>query len=179
VLHELWRVVLRDNGMDLHGIDAMCSMVYGADSLYDKPVSPQGAHEADEMEPEQSVNAGYTDLTWLLEVPPEGRDFIQRLSPEVVLAALIPAPEGISDPMAPGSALGAVPVVLAQAGPMRVLRRESVPRGLTGRSCAIRATRRRPTRRSRYRRSRLAAAGSFPRPMGRPPREDQDDIRHH
>lgn len=155
-------------------------MVYGADSLYDKPASPGAAHEADEMEPEQGVDAGDADLTWLLKVPPEGRDFSQRLGPEVGLAAVIPAPEETPDPMAPGSALEAVPVVLAQAGLMRVLWREStVPRGLTGRRCTIRATRRRPTRRSRYRRSRLASAGSFPRPMGRPPRRDQDDIRHH
>lgn len=40
------------------------------------------------------MNAGDADLTWFLEAPPEGRDFIQRLSPEVVLAALIPRPGG-------------------------------------------------------------------------------------
>jgi hypothetical protein len=97
------------------------------------------------MEPEQGVDAGDADLTWLLEVPEE-RDFIQRLGPEVALAALIPAPEETPDPMAPGSALEAVPLSSSvKRGLMRVLRREStVPRGFNGRRCAIRATRRRP-----------------------------------
>ena len=45
------------------------------------------------------------DLTWLLEAPPEERDFVERLGREVGLAEVIPAPEEAPDPIMPGSAL--------------------------------------------------------------------------
>ena len=54
------------------------------------------------------MDAGDADLTWLLEVAPKERDFLQRLGREVGLAAVMPAPEEASDSMAPGLTLEAV-----------------------------------------------------------------------
>lgn len=111
VLVEQWRVaLLDDDGVDLDGMGVTCSMVYWADFLYDKPASPGAAHEASEMELEQSVDAEDADLTWLLRVPSEERDFVERLGLEVGLAAVVPAPEEAPDPIVPGSALEAVPL---------------------------------------------------------------------
>jgi hypothetical protein len=62
------------------------------------------------MELEQSVDAEDADLTWLVEVPPEERDFFERLGREVGLAEVIPVPEEAPDPILPGSALEAVPL---------------------------------------------------------------------
>jgi hypothetical protein len=133
------------------------------------------------MELEQSVDAEDADLTLLLEAPPEEWDFVERLGREVGLAEVIPAPEEAPDPIVSGSTLEAVPLPSwLMRGLMRVLRRDvHHAGGLTGRGCATRAACTRPTRRSRYRRSRPASAGARPRPIGRPPTEDQDDIRHH
>jgi hypothetical protein len=52
----------------------------------------------------------HADLTWLLEVPPKERDFIERLGREVELAEVVPAPEEAPDPIVPASALEAVPL---------------------------------------------------------------------
>lgn len=75
MLLEQWQIApLDDDGVDLDGIGVMCSMVYWADFLYDKPASLGAAHEAREMELEQSVDAEDADLTWLLEAPDEAPD---------------------------------------------------------------------------------------------------------
>jgi hypothetical protein len=43
VLLEQWRIaLLDDDGVDLDGMGVMCSMVYWADFLYDKPASLRG-----------------------------------------------------------------------------------------------------------------------------------------
>ena len=111
VLLEQWRVaLLDDDGVDLDGIGVTCSMVYWADLLYERHASLGAAHEASEMELEQSVDAEDADMTWLLEVPPEEREFVERLGREVGLAEVIPAPEEEPDPIVPGSALEAVPL---------------------------------------------------------------------
>jgi hypothetical protein len=109
VLLEHLRVALLDDGVDLDGMGVTRSMGYWADVLYDKPASPRTAHEASEMELEQRVDAEDADLTWLLEMPPEERDFVERLGREVRLAELIPAPKEAPDPIVPESALEAVP----------------------------------------------------------------------
>jgi hypothetical protein len=111
VLLEQWQIaLLDDDGVDLDGMGVTCSMACWADFLYDKPASPGATHEASEMELEQSVDAEHADLTWLLEAPPEERDFVERLGREVGLAEVIPAPEEAPDPIVPGSALEAVPL---------------------------------------------------------------------
>jgi hypothetical protein len=62
VLLEQWRVALPDDGVDLNGMGVTCSMVYWADFLCYKLASPGAAHEASEMELEQSVDAEDADF---------------------------------------------------------------------------------------------------------------------
>jgi hypothetical protein len=120
------------------------------------------------MQLRQSVDAGDADLTWLLEVPPEERDLVERLGREVGLAEVIPAPEEAPDPIVPGSALEAVPLPSwLKRRLMGVLLRDvTMPGGLTGHGCATRAACMRPTTRSRCRRSRPASTGALPPPDG-------------
>lgn len=111
VLLEQWQVaLLDDDGLDLDDLAVTCSMAYWADFLYDRPASPGTAHEANQLELEQSVDAEDADLTWLLEVPPEEREFVEQLGLRVGLAEVIPASQEAPDPIVPGSALEAVPL---------------------------------------------------------------------
>jgi pimeloyl-ACP methyl ester carboxylesterase len=111
VLLEQWRVALLDNdGVDLDALGVTCSMVYWADLLYDKPASSGAGHESSDLELEQSVDAEDADMSWLTEVPPEERDFVERLGREIGLATVIPGPEETPDPVIPESPLEAVPL---------------------------------------------------------------------
>ncbi|MEP6761099.1 MAG: hypothetical protein ABJA93_07005 [Sporichthyaceae bacterium] len=110
-LLEQWRVaLLDDDGVDLDALGATSTMVYWADLLYPSPAPVVAAHESTMLELEQSVDSGDADLTWLLDVPPEERAFVERLGQQVGLAAVTPGPSDLADPIVPASPLEAVPL---------------------------------------------------------------------
>jgi hypothetical protein len=110
-LLEQWRVaLLDDDGVDLDGLGVTSSMVYWADLLYAQPAPLATAHEANTLELEASVTAEDTDLSWLQDVPPEERAFVEALARDVGLLEVSPTESEAGDVVAPGSPLEAVPL---------------------------------------------------------------------
>jgi hypothetical protein len=110
-LLEQWRIaLLDDDGIDLEALGVSSSMLYWADMLYAQPAPADAAHESNELELERSVDPEDADLTWLSDVSSEEVRFVESLAEEIGLESVSPTKSEAPDPIAPGSALEAVPL---------------------------------------------------------------------
>lgn len=111
VLLEQWRVGLfDDDGIDLDAMGVTTSMVYWADLLYAEPVPAAAAQSHESLEAEVSVSGEETDMSWLLELPPDEAVFVASVGAELGLTEIGPSGAETTDVIAPGSALEALPL---------------------------------------------------------------------
>ena len=139
VLLDQWQIaLLDDDGVDLDDMGVMCSMVYWADFLYDKPASPGVAHEASEMELEQSVDAGERGFDLVTRGAARGAGLGRASGSRGQARGGDPGAGGGTRSDHAGVSAGGVPLPSwLKRRLMRVLRRDvHHAGGLTGRGCA-------------------------------------------
>jgi hypothetical protein len=110
-LLEQWRVALFDNdGIDLEGMGVTSSMVYWADLLYAEPLPEVVAQSRESLELDGRIDAGDTDMTWLLDVGPDEAAFVAAVGVQVGMAVVAPTRGEAGDVIEVGSPLESIPL---------------------------------------------------------------------
>ena len=111
VLLEHWRAaLLDDDGIDLASLGVSSSLVYWADVLYPQPLVETSGDESAELELAPMVDAAPSDLSWLASLPPQEREFVERLGIEVGLVTVAAPPGDDLEAIVADSPLEAVPL---------------------------------------------------------------------